>query len=256
MQNKCGRQLANCSLEVQREYLVEILNLAEVAQAQMTKAAFDGSTHYVMEGEWLAQQVAQELPWVKMVVSLREPISQSLAMHLHNLSHNRTASCWDENERRVYACLVDALEEEKRARYGPKLAQWMAAYPRERLHILQYEALVSKQLMGGVLGGLKGFLEVDPHLPSDTLPLTNWKHMRGNPDAVGRYWNMTRTEYEHVVELARRNTYEVIKLLGQHGHADRDGKVGWMRNWDRVWQSNLKDNCEEGPQGNCKIVVS
>jgi hypothetical protein len=80
--------------------------------------------------------------------------------------------------------LGGAAEEEKRARYGPKLAQWMAAYPRERLHILQYEALVSKQLMGGVLGGLKGFLEVDPHLPSDTLPLTNWKHMRGNPDAV------------------------------------------------------------------------
>jgi hypothetical protein len=44
----------------------------------------------LQEGEWLAQQLAQELPWVKMVVSLREPISQALAMHLHNLSHNRT----------------------------------------------------------------------------------------------------------------------------------------------------------------------
>lgn len=32
----------------------------------------------------------------------------------------------------------------------------------------------------------------------------------------------------------------VIKLLGQHGHADRDGKVGWMRNWDRVWQVRLE----------------
>jgi cell division inhibitor SulA len=29
-------------------WLLQILNLAEAAQAQMTKAAFDGSTHYVM----------------------------------------------------------------------------------------------------------------------------------------------------------------------------------------------------------------
>lgn len=111
---------------------------------------------------------------------------------------------------------------------------------------------------------LKGFLGIDLHLPSDSLPLTNWKHNRGGPDAVraagggagarvrrcaylasgtlpsacacmpfrlpcllalptlvpslphppvgpqqlGRYWNMTRSEYEHLVDLARRNARE------------------------------------------------
>jgi len=67
-----------------------VLNLQEVVDARMTKAAFDGSTHYAQEGSWLAPQVAQQLPWVKIVVSMRDPISQALAMFLHNYMHNRT----------------------------------------------------------------------------------------------------------------------------------------------------------------------
>jgi hypothetical protein len=72
----------------------------------------------------------------------------------------------------------------------------------------------------------------------------------------------------------------VIKLLGQNGHANQTEKITWARNWERVWkvgcrllrlvtciglahvaacfhlQMNLEENCEEGPEGNCKIVVS
>lgn len=63
----------------------------------------------VQEAEWLAAQLKQELPWVKLVVSLRDPISQALAMHLHNLAHNRTASCWDPSEQRAYQCVLESL---------------------------------------------------------------------------------------------------------------------------------------------------
>lgn len=38
--------------------------------------------------------------------------------------------------------------------------------------------------MAGAMQELKAFLEVDPHLPSDSLPLTNWKHKRGDEHAV------------------------------------------------------------------------
>lgn len=38
--------------------------------------------------------------------------------------------------------------------------------------------------MSGDLQALKSFLQMDEHLPSDRLPLTNWKHMRGDPNAV------------------------------------------------------------------------
>lgn len=44
----------------------------------------------LQEGGWLAAQVAEQLPWVKVVISMRDPISQALAMFLHNYMHNRT----------------------------------------------------------------------------------------------------------------------------------------------------------------------
>lgn len=53
---------------------------------------------------------------------------------------------------------------------------------------MQYESLIDKETMPGDLQGLKAFLDpgFDTHLPSDALPLTNWKHMRGGPDTVSR----------------------------------------------------------------------
>lgn len=98
--------------------------------------------------------------------------------------------------------------------------------------------------MAGAMADLKTFLEMDSTWGPQELPLTNWKHKRGDEDAVsgmpppalfcgigscgspshacmfpspssvcvcfqvGRYWNMTRTEYGHAVDLARRNTLE------------------------------------------------
>lgn len=44
----------------------------------------------LQEGGWLAAQMAEQLPWVKVVISMRDPISQALAMFLHNYMHNRT----------------------------------------------------------------------------------------------------------------------------------------------------------------------
>ncbi|KAL4443808.1 hypothetical protein ABPG75_011545 [Micractinium tetrahymenae] len=254
--DKCRPQLADCPADAQREYLVDILNMEEAAEAQFTKAAFDGSTHYAQEGGWLAAQVAQQLPWVRVVISMRDPISQALAMFLHNYMHNRTAACWERDGQRVYSCVVQDLEAADRARYGPTIEKWTQAFPAEQLLMVQFERLTSRLRMAGAMQQLKSFLQIDPHLPSDSLPLTNWKHKRGDEDAVGRYWNMTRAEYQHLVSLAERNTREVLRVMDQHGLVDAAGKVDWMRNWWRVWQSNLDNNCEEGEEGNCRIVVS
>lgn len=66
------------------------------------------------------------------------------------------------------------------------------AFPRDQLHLVQYESLITKETMPGDLQGLKAFLgpDFDQHLPSDSLPLTNWKHMRGGPDTVS--WRRRR----------------------------------------------------------------
>ena len=41
---------------------------------------------------------------------------------------------------------------------------------------------------------------------SDALPCTY--HLSLQCVQLGRYWNMTRSEYEHLVDLARRNAQE------------------------------------------------
>ena len=43
----------------------------------------------LQDGHWLAEQLKATFPWLKLVISMRDPISQALAMHLHNLAHNR-----------------------------------------------------------------------------------------------------------------------------------------------------------------------
>lgn len=48
----------------------------------------------------------------------------------------------------------------------------------------QFERLTNRLSMAGAMQKLKGFLEIDPHLPSDSLPLTNWKHKRGDENSV------------------------------------------------------------------------
>ena len=42
------------------------------------------------EGLWLAPRLREAFPWLRLVISMRDPISQALSMHLHNLSHNRS----------------------------------------------------------------------------------------------------------------------------------------------------------------------
>lgn len=64
------------------------------------------------------------------------------------------------------------------------MAAWLRHFPRDQLRVMQYERLINNVTMPGELTGIKGFLGIDRHLPSDELPLSNWKHLRGPPDAV------------------------------------------------------------------------
>jgi hypothetical protein len=43
----------------------------------------------LQEADWFAEQLLATMPWLKVVVSLRDPISQAIAMHLHNVGHGR-----------------------------------------------------------------------------------------------------------------------------------------------------------------------
>lgn len=258
LSQQCEPRALSCSPDAEQHYLAEVLNLPEAARYRFTKAAFEGSTHYVLEADWMPRQLAETFPWLRVVISLRDPISQAIAMHLHNVMHQREMNCTREgNETSIYHCIRRALKENSRSHYPSKLAKWMEHFPRGKLRFVQYESLTRPDRMSGELTGLKSFLGIDPALPSSQLPLTNYKHVHTGhgPDALGRYWVMKRWELEHLVDIARNNTMETIKLLGKHGFASPEEKIGWLRNWERVWKDNLA-RCDEGRAAPCKVVVS
>ena len=55
-------------------------------QARVILMCFPGA---VQEADWFAERLAATMPWLRVVVSMRDPISQAIAMHLHNIAHGR-----------------------------------------------------------------------------------------------------------------------------------------------------------------------
>lgn len=45
--------------------------------------------HAVQEAAWLPERLAQNFPWLKIIISMRDPISQAMALYLHNIAHDR-----------------------------------------------------------------------------------------------------------------------------------------------------------------------
>lgn len=85
-----------CTPDYEKHYVRSVLRLPEAAAAGLEQATFDGTPHYAWHnyGEahspedsglvwaryWdspLAAFMRQELPWLKLVLSVREPISQA-----------------------------------------------------------------------------------------------------------------------------------------------------------------------------------
>ena len=70
---------------------------------------------------------------------------------------------------------------------------------------MQFENITNRYTMGGAMHDLKNFLGLDPQLPSDTLPLTNWKHKRGDPDAVRRELPTSHNSVQELPPLGSRH---------------------------------------------------
>lgn len=245
--NQCDFNAMRCTMAQQRDYMREILRFRRAQSKNFTTAGFEGSTHYVLEGKWLAGQLRDLFPWLRIVVSMREPISQAIAMLNHNLEHKRSPYCYRSTGNQIFQCISQDLDAE--SRYAPSLRPWLKHFPREQLHLVQYENMTSDDGMRPALRDIKGFLAIKPKLPSEDLGLFNYRHQRTS--APG--WHMTRQEYVQLVEKARRNGREVVEIVRQHGFADAEK---WMQNWEDAWQANLDKNCDPKPSGACTVRVT
>lgn len=239
----CEDDAHTCSLQEQETYVTSTLHLGIALQARLFMATFEGSVHYSLAGEWLAPQLRELMPWVKLVLSLREPISQAISMLKHNLDHDRTPSCYSSGS--LYKCIRQKLEDPDE-RYTPRLQAWVDAFPREQLFVMQYENLTEPAATKRVLRDVKRFVGIDAKLPHDDLGLHNSR--RDENDG----WPLTRHEYTNLVDLARQDAAEVVALVRRHGFADADR---WLSNWEEAWQSNMAA-CQAGPEGQCRVQLT
>ncbi|GAB4822007.1 hypothetical protein N2152v2_009053 [Parachlorella kessleri] len=262
----CHKHPDRCTPAQQGHYLRETLHLDAVVASNLSVAAFEASTHYAALGPELARPLAAQLPWLRLVASLREPISRQLSMLAHNLHKRRAApSC----RRRPYPCLLQSGYLGGR-NYSYPLSHWLAAFPAEQLFVIQYEELVALETQGAVLQRLQAFLGLGTGLspqqgpsgssgrppreaqgqgmaPAPVLGLYNHKKDFYNPDG----WPMTRQEYTSLVERVRPDALRASQLLEKHGLVG--SAAAWMASWEQVWQDNL-DGCHA--EGDCLIRLT
>ncbi len=136
----CGMDLDACPPAAARAYLRETLHLADFVAGGGATGHFEASTHYVRNAGRLAPQLRARMPWLRVVFSMREPISRAASMLIHNMDkHGRgclarkdLGEClWTGSQIRGDRAGGEATN------YSLPLQRWIAGWPREQLHVIQ-----------------------------------------------------------------------------------------------------------------------
>lgn len=177
---------------------------------------FEASTHYGMNGAALAPKLHKVFPWVKIVISMREPISRamSLLIHMADPKSGHRLGCMAEPNADLYTCLMtdsQLVGRKKSAKNTPRFLKmagknysapvksWLEAYGKDQVFLVQYEALTSEEQGDAILADFKQFLDLDPELPEEELGMHNTRKMRIRPEG----WPMTKQQYESLVDYVR-----------------------------------------------------
>lgn len=201
------------------------------------------------------------MPWVKVVATLREPISRAL-QNLQWKAKYANKGCFYRASTDLYNCLLHESLLAPRL-YGaydfvhaknPSLVDairhWVTEFPAGQFKVVQHEELSTPDKQSSVFNDLSQFLGVETRpdvieaAVADYYPDPN---LQPPPEKL----MISREEYEDLVGRVREESEEVAKLLADGGYiTDAASFVG---NWERVWQSNL-DNC--GSDGMCMLNLS
>ena len=239
-------------------YLHHVLRLLRYTGYDGRIATYEASTHYSRNGGRMAKDLYDLFPWLKIVVSLRDPISRAASMLVHMIDKqivakgNEVGGCLSAHNMDLGYCLLNESQISgddwggPTEYYGP-LKAWAEAFPRDQIFVTQYENL-TLDAERDELRRLKIFLNLNPDLPSDSvgLGLHNARKKKFNPDG----WPMRRQVYEQIVDLVRKDCKAVTELISEYGWGDGDA---WMASWERVWADNLA-TCDEN--GDCMIQLT
>jgi hypothetical protein len=127
------------------------------------KAIGEASPQY-LNNENSAERIRGELPGAKLVVSLRNPADRAYSHYLTRLRNGR------ETRRAVEALQAESLCVQH-GFYYPRLLRYYERFPRERIHVILFDDLVSDSQ--AIMRRLFEFLGVDAAAPIDTKIVHN-----------------------------------------------------------------------------------
>jgi hypothetical protein len=240
-------------------YIRKTLRRDEFVAGGGRAVALEASTHYAMNGDRLAANVVEALPWVKVVASLREPISRAASMLVH-MADREGRGCLAAEGADLADCLVTASQlvghpgpfnglDALHGNYSHPLSAWLEAVPPGQLLVLQYEELVEEESEAAVLKRVKDFLGLDPAQPKRNPGLDEHNIRKDRVAPEGH--PMRRGQYEALVARVRPDAERVAALLAGAGLAP--SAEAWMARWEAVWVANLAA-C--GADGACMIQLS
>ena len=233
-----------------RRYVNYSLRIDEFVASKGTLSTFEASTHIVRGGDLLAPRLYEIMPWVKLVISLREPISRAASMLIH-LQDNDEGGCL--MEKSLGECLLTesqingAPSGARTLNYSSPVTWWLDAYPDEQVHIIQYEELIEEESQVGELDRLKEFIDVEVGIPATPLGIHNSRKYKIRPEG----WEMPKEQYLELIEMVMPDVHALLDVLEEHGKIKDRG--AWLERWQSVWDDNL-GSCNE--DAICSILLS
>lgn len=256
-----------CDKAQEERYLLRTLARDAVVQSGLTRAAFEASTDYSWMPAMVASGIRRELPWLKLVVSMREPISTAISGAVHRMEiiaqfvgtwpdwwvPEPADECLDRLRLgRTGTSMADCLrirlgtDKSRWFDYSLAIAGWLHAFPAEQLHVIQYENLTAPGSREAVLADMQRFLGLDPGQAPPELPAENSRKGSEHPGG----WPMRREQYEEFMSAAKDSSNRLAEQLVQHGLMD--GQT-WLEAWEVAWNRNLA-SCDAS--GNCLIQLT
>ncbi|GBG00370.1 hypothetical protein Rsub_13260 [Raphidocelis subcapitata] len=251
-----------CGAAETAHYINHTLRRDDAVKFGMERPAFESTTDYVWGGinmstsvYELAAGVRYEVPWVKIVISMREPISHQISGKVHTLDMLKNPEWWFNPEeadacvRRLYngtATMYDCIKNQlkKEGSYLEPLNAWLTAFPPEQVHVIQFENLTGDATRAATLNGVMRFLGMEPELGLKTLFRNNSRKAEARPEG----WPMKRAHLEELVGSAQTKAERIADVLERYGF---HSQAAWMASWRASWDANLA-SCK--PDGMCAFV--
>lgn len=230
-------------------YLDKILNRKRYMLANGTIGPFEGSTHYLRGGVHVVRGLREMMPWLKLIINIREPISRAASMLIHNRDSQKVGCLM---RRQLHQCLL-ARSQIKGTLEGPDnyleaVRPWFEEWPADQIHVIQYEELTEDESEQDELHRVKHYLGIDEEEPKGVgLGLFNVRRFKIRPEG----WKMPRDSYEKMLRIVKPDVEGLLDLLEKNGKVK--SRAAWLERWQQVWDDNTK-SCNDA--GQCNILLS